>query len=40
MIDPHGEYSAAFKSCGELFNADNLQLPYWLLNFKSIAKCC
>ena len=34
MIDPHGEYSAAFKSCGELFNADNLQLPYWLLNFE------
>jgi len=34
MIDPHGEYSAAFKDCGELFNADNLQLPYWLLNFE------
>ncbi|QNN66292.1 DUF87 domain-containing protein [Sphingomonas rhizophila] len=34
MIDPHGEYSAAFKSCGEIFNADNLQLPYWLLNFE------
>jgi hypothetical protein len=34
MIDPHGEYSAAFKGCGELFNADNLQLPYWLLNFE------
>ncbi|QDP19480.1 ATP-binding protein [Sphingomonas xanthus] len=34
MIDPHGEYSAAFKSCGELFNVDNLQLPYWLLNFE------
>jgi len=33
MIDPHGEYSAAFKGCGELFNADNLQLPYWLMNF-------
>ena len=28
MIDPHGEYSAAFKNCGELFNVDNLQLPY------------
>src|SRR6476646_7259478 len=28
MIDPHGEYSAAFKGCGELFNVDNLQLPY------------
>jgi uncharacterized protein len=34
MIDPHGEYSAAFKSCGEIFNVDNLQLPYWLLNFE------
>jgi len=34
MIDPHGEYSAAFKSCGELFNVDNLQLPYWLMNFE------
>jgi hypothetical protein len=34
MIDPHGEYSAAFKGCGELFNADNMQLPYWLLNFE------
>jgi hypothetical protein len=33
MIDPHGEYSAAFKNCGELFNVDNLQLPYWLMNF-------
>ena len=27
MIDPHGEYSAAFKSCGELFNVDNLSCP-------------
>jgi uncharacterized protein DUF87 len=33
MIDPHGEYSAAFKNCGEIFNVDNLQLPYWLMNF-------
>ena len=33
MIDPHGEYSAALKNCGELFNVDNLQLPYWLMNF-------
>src|SRR6476646_2263461 len=33
MIDPHGEYSAAFKNCGELFIVDNLQLPYWLMNF-------
>jgi hypothetical protein len=34
MIDPHGEYSAAFKDCGEIFNVDNLQLPYWLMNFE------
>lgn len=34
MIDPHGEYSAAFKDGGELFNVDNLQLPYWLMNFE------
>ena len=34
MIDPHGEYSAAFKGCGELFNVHNLQLPYWLMNFE------
>ena len=33
MIDPHGEYSAAFKSNGALFDASNLQLPYWLMNF-------
>ncbi|MCJ8191054.1 ATP-binding protein [Sphingomicrobium aestuariivivum] len=34
MIDPHGEYSAAFKNHGEIFNVDNLQLPYWLMNFE------
>jgi hypothetical protein len=34
MIDPHGEYSAAFKDCGELFNVDNLNLPFWLMNFE------
>jgi DNA helicase HerA-like ATPase len=33
MIDPHGEYSAAFKGYGELFNVDNLAMPYWLMNF-------
>jgi ABC-type glutathione transport system ATPase component len=27
MIDPHGEYSAAFKGHGELFNVDNLAMP-------------
>ena len=34
MVDPHGEYSAAFKGHGELFNVDNLAMPYWLMNFE------
>ncbi|MDT9599676.1 ATP-binding protein [Sphingosinicella rhizophila] len=34
MIDPHGEYSAAFKSNGELFSVENLAMPYWLMNFE------
>ena len=34
MVDPHGEYSAAFKNHGELFNVDNLAMPYWLMNFE------
>ncbi|HEY0114990.1 MAG TPA: DUF87 domain-containing protein [Allosphingosinicella sp.] len=34
MVDPHGEYSAAFKGDGELFNVDNLAMPYWLMNFE------
>jgi hypothetical protein len=34
MVDPHGEYSAAFKGVGELFNVENLAMPYWLMNFE------
>ncbi len=34
MIDPHGEYSAAFKTNGALYDVSNLQMPYWLLNFE------
>ncbi|GLU24655.1 hypothetical protein SLE2022_405630 [Rubroshorea leprosula] len=34
MIDPHGEYPAAFQGYGELFDAENLALPYWLMNFE------
>ncbi len=33
MIDPHGEYPAAFRETGELFDVDNLAMPYWLMNF-------
>jgi len=34
MIDPHGEYGAAFASNGEVYSASNLELPYWLMNFE------
>ena len=34
MIDPHGEYSAAFKNTGTIFDVSNLQMPYWLMNFE------
>ncbi len=38
MIDPHGEYPAAFDGHGELFDVDNLNLPYWLMNFEEHAE--
>ncbi|RYD67392.1 MAG: DUF87 domain-containing protein [Sphingomonadales bacterium] len=34
MIDPHGEYSSAFKLTGALYDVSNLQMPYWLMNFE------
>jgi uncharacterized protein len=34
MIDPHGEYAAAFRDTGMILDVSNLQLPYWLMNFE------
>ena len=34
MIDPHGEYAAAFRGNGAILDVSNLQLPYWLMNFE------
>jgi hypothetical protein len=34
MIDPHGEYSAAFRHTGVILDVSNLQMPYWLMNFE------
>ncbi|UVI40760.1 ATP-binding protein [Qipengyuania spongiae] len=34
MIDPHGEYSAAFRRTGMILDVSNLQMPYWLMNFE------
>jgi len=34
MIDPHGEYGAAFQTNGAVYDVNNLALPYWLMNFE------
>lgn len=34
MIDPHGEYAAAFRTSGQILDVSNLQMPYWLMNFE------
>jgi DNA helicase HerA-like ATPase len=34
MVDPHGEYSAAFQTTGAIYDVSNLQMPYWLMNFE------
>ena len=34
MVDPHGEYAAAFRDTGVILNVGNLQMPYWLMNFE------
>jgi len=34
LIDPHGEYSAAFRNNGIILDVTNLQMPYWLMNFE------
>ncbi len=34
MIDPHGEYSAAFRQTGQILDVSNLQMPFWLMNFE------
>ncbi len=33
MIDPHGEYTAAFRERGVTLDVSNLQMPYWVMNF-------
>jgi len=34
MIDPHGEYGAAFRDRGVMLDVSNLQMPYWIMNFE------
>jgi hypothetical protein len=36
ILDPHDEYAAAFSDTCELITAEDLDLPYWLLNFEEM----
>ena len=36
MLDPHNEYATAFKDRAEVVTPDDLELPYWLLNFEEL----
>ena len=38
LLDPHDEYGAAFGDFADIINADNLQLPLWMLNFEEAAR--
>ena len=38
LIDPHGEYAAAFKENSIHLGVDTLKLPFWLMNFEEHAE--
>jgi DNA helicase HerA-like ATPase len=38
LLDPHNEYAAAFGELAEVVNADNLQLPLWVLDFEEAVR--
>lgn len=38
LLDPHNEYAQAFDGLAEVVNPENLQLPYWLLNFEEMVE--
>ena len=38
LLDPHNEYARAFGEQAEVLSPENLQLPYWLLNFEEIVE--
>jgi DNA helicase HerA-like ATPase len=37
LLDPHSEYSRAFGAQAEVIRPDDLELPYWVLNFEETA---
>lgn len=37
LIDPHNEYARHFPKEAELFDSENLELPYWIFRFDELA---
>ena len=37
VLDPHNEYAAAFGGIAEVITVENLELPFWLLDFEEAA---
>lgn len=38
LLDVHREYAAAFREYAEVVTPDNMNLPFWLLNFEEIVE--
>jgi DNA helicase HerA-like ATPase len=38
VLDPHGEYGAAFDDLAERITPDDLRLPYWMFGFDEITE--
>ncbi len=38
LLDPHNEYSSAFRDVANVLSVDNFQLPFWMLNFEEAAR--
>jgi uncharacterized protein len=36
ILDPHEEYSHAFEGMAEMVTVEDLELPYWMLNFEEL----
>jgi DNA helicase HerA-like ATPase len=38
LLDVHREYAPAFRATAEVISPDNMNLPFWLLNFEEIVE--
>ncbi len=38
LLDLHGEYGPAFQESGNVIRIDQLELPYWLMNFDELVE--